>query len=739
MSYQLFLATVSLTVGGLIILLGLIILRESPRQRLNRVTSVMLFFAGLGAILGGLGFLLAGTRPGGSVLSVNLLQNFAYTWEFFFPTLLLFAALYPTTLPLLRRWPHSWLLIFVPHGVHVVVVLSESVLGPNFGLQAVRSEASYFSSLVKLARVTLSLAYRTHRSLFSFVNLAYVIASLVLFARSYRRALGPKIRQQLRVIFAGMGVCVVLYSASFPIPTILGADLPGALSTTLLVSALVLGCGSIAYAIVRHRFLDTKLIVRRSILYALATALVVGVYLLVVRRFDRFLASASGLDVVLLDTVFLVLALIIYQPILAKTEEILERMFMRDRTDYRNVVLHLSEEVTSMLDVAALGEGLCRTLTESMVVNGAALVVAEGPGYRLEAAHEVPATEALRAGLPFLRRFPPEAPMLAFEEIHDALGDGAGARLASPLHDAGIRLILPLRHRGECMGFLLLGDKAAGTRFTTEDLSLLRTLANQVAVGVRNASLYRTALEKSRLEEDLEIARRIQRSYLPAEFPVRADFDIHGTNVPSKQVGGDYYDVIPMARERFFVAMADVSGKGVPASLLSAMLHASLHAYVAEGYGVAEIQSRVNRRVHESTSADQFITGFLGLFEPESRIVRYSNAGHNPPFLIRSDGTSEALSAGGLILGVDPDAAYEEVRVDMNAGDRLILYTDGITEALRCDGEQFGEERLLALVRGLPPRMPSEAIVREIIGAVERFADADEASDDRTLLVVRAL
>jgi len=738
MSYQLFLATVSLTVGGLIILLGLVILRESPRQRLNRVTSVMLFFAGVGAILGGLGFLLSSTRPTGTIFDVNLVRSFAYLWEFFFPTLLLFAALYPATAPLLVRAPQLWFLIFIPHATHLVIVLLESALGPNFGLHAVRNGGSYFASVIDLVRVTLTLLYRTHKALFSFVNLAYVAASLALFARSYRRTQSPKVREQLSVIFAGMGLCVVLYSASYPIPTILGRELPAALGTTLLVAALLLGCGSIAFAIVRHRFLDTKLIVRRSILYGITTAFIAGAYLLVVRQLDRFVASAAGLDVILFDTAFLVLALIIYQPIMSKTEEVLESLFLRDRTDYRNVVLHLSEEVTSMLDVSELGDGLCRTLTTSLVVNGAALVVIEGAGYHLVAAHEVPAIDSLRDGIPFLRRLP-DTPVLTGDEIEAAAaGDGA-ARLLVPLRASGIKLVLSLRHRGERLGFLLLGEKATGTRYTQEDLSLLRTLANQVAVGVRNASLYRTALEKRVLEEDLSIARRIQQSYLPRGFPMHPEFDIHGSNVPSKLVGGDYFHVIPVERDRFFVAIADVSGKGVPASLLTAMFHASLHAYVAEGYGVAEIQSRVNRRVEESTSPDQFITSFLGLVDPEERTLRYSNAGHNPPLLVRCDGSMEALTEGGLILGVDAGASYEEANVSLGSGDRVVLFTDGITEARREDDEEFGEDRLAGLIAGLPPVMPSAGVIEVILSAVQNFANTEEASDDRTLLVIRAL
>jgi serine phosphatase RsbU (regulator of sigma subunit) len=738
MSYQLFLATASLTVGGLIILLGAVILRESPRQRLNRITAAMLFFASLGAVLGGLGFLLSSMRPAGAVLDVNLVRTFAYLWEFFFPALLLFAAVFPTQAVTLKRHPHLWPAFFAPHAFHVIIILGESALGPDFGLKGVAHGQGFLSLLAGLLGIVLSLIYRTHRSLFSFVNLAYVFASMWLFARSYRRSASPMIHRQLQVIFGGLGGCVALYSAAYPLPTILGLQLPEALATTLLVSALVLGCGSVAFAIVRYRFLDTKIIARRSILTALATALIVGLYLLVVRQVDRILAEATGLDVSIFDTAFLVIALIVYQPIIAKTEEILERLLLRERTDYRNLLLRLSEDVTSVLDLPELGAGIARTLTESMAVNGAALVLTDGGGMRIEASHEMADREELERGLLALHGFPRGAGILRADQLA-AGGEDDPREPAEALQRAGVHIVLPLRHHGECLGFLLLGQKAAGTRFTTDDMSLLRTLGNQVAVGIRNASLYKTALEKSLLEEDLAIARRIQESYLPETFPRWPCCDIHAANIPSRQVGGDYYDVIPAGSDRFFIAIADVSGKGVPASLLTAMLHASLHAYVVEGYGVAEVLTRVNRRVEESTSADQFITTFLALVDTTGRELRYSNAGHNPPLLLRSDGSCEWLTRGGLILGVHSEAEFEEVAVALHPGDRIVLYTDGITEARDAAGEEFGEERLVSLVRGLRPSVSAAEIVGAIQDAVARHEPAPESSDDRTVLVVKVL
>ena len=208
-------------------------------------------------------------------------------------------------------------------------------------------------------------------------------------------------------------------------------------------------------------------------------------------------------------------------------------------------------------------------------------------------------------------------------------------------------------------------------------------------------------------------------------------------NLPSRQVGGDYYDVVGAPDGSFLVAIADVAGKGVPAALLSSMLQAAIRTQARSVESPAAILRNVNALVYRSTAVHQFATFFLAHVSADGRRMTYCNAGHNWPVLLRRNGEREWLKCGGTILGIMEDVAMEEAAFDLHAGDVLVFYTDGISEATNVDGELYGEERLVEFVSGLPPALHPEAIAQAILREVERHLGRLEAQDDRTLVVLR--
>jgi sigma-B regulation protein RsbU (phosphoserine phosphatase) len=269
-------------------------------------------------------------------------------------------------------------------------------------------------------------------------------------------------------------------------------------------------------------------------------------------------------------------------------------------------------------------------------------------------------------------------------------------------------------------------------------LELLLAFAAQAALAVERARTARARVEQRRLERDLAIARDIQRSFLPASAPRVPGFDLAGTSISHDKVGGDYYDFITVSDTRLGLAIADVSGKGIPAGLLMAGFRMSLLAEIRNEYAIRAVMRKVNRLLHESTERDRFVTAFYGVLDWRNGMIIFSNAGHNPPMVIRADGTVEELTEGGVALGVLEDTQYEERPVALHAGDVVVMYTDGISEAEDEHGEQFSPTRIEQVVRANPTHTARE-LTQDIVAAVLDWAGEKGPGDDLTLIVLRSL
>lgn len=240
-----------------------------------------------------------------------------------------------------------------------------------------------------------------------------------------------------------------------------------------------------------------------------------------------------------------------------------------------------------------------------------------------------------------------------------------------------------------------------------------------------------------RYEEELNLARQIQRASLLSEFPLLPRCEVHALTIPSKHVGGDLYDVVQAGDGSWFVAIADVSGKGVPAALLSAMLQASLRTQAASVSSPAEILRNINHLMFRSTAIQQFATFFLARVDGQRLELAFSNAGHNWPVLQRPGGERRLLERGGLLLGIQDDVEFDEEQIGLVPGDLVVLYTDGITEAADATGFQFGEERLYEAVSALPRALSARDAAERLLGTLHDFLDGTEPQDDLTLVVLK--
>ncbi|HEX7998270.1 MAG TPA: GAF domain-containing SpoIIE family protein phosphatase [Pyrinomonadaceae bacterium] len=298
-------------------------------------------------------------------------------------------------------------------------------------------------------------------------------------------------------------------------------------------------------------------------------------------------------------------------------------------------------------------------------------------------------------------------------------------------------MVAPIISNEEVIGvFDLESDRL--NAYTPDDLQVLLLLASQVAIIIEKVMLHEQLIEKKRLEGQLEVARQVQLELLPADDPKLEGFDICAYNFSTEEVSGDYYDWVSIYEDQIGIVIADVSGKGVPAALLMAFLRASLRAAIHIGYAPHISMAKVNYLLWESIERNQFVTAFYGVLDTSNKTLAYTNAGHNPPLLMDADGTARFIERGGIPLGMFRDTRYYEYYQAIESGQTLVLYTDGVTEAMNEKGEEYGRARLEKNVRE-GRHLTANDLITFIQKDVLEWTDGRGAGDDMTFFIIKAL
>ena len=318
--------------------------------------------------------------------------------------------------------------------------------------------------------------------------------------------------------------------------------------------------------------------------------------------------------------------------------------------------------------------------------------------------------------------------------------NSSGVSLSESIRLSGIKSVLaaPLENGGEVVGLIYVDCRMGHRSFEEADLRLLTSLANVAAAKIQNARLMAEAAEKRQMDREFALAQEIQQRLLPDHPPEVPGYELWGSNVPSRQVSGDYFDFKPRRDGKIYCAIADVCGKGVGPALLMASLQASFHAWADELVPVSEMTGRLSEAISRRTGPDRFITFFLLLFDPATGEVEYTNAGHNQGLVIRKSGAIEELPSHGLPLALFPGRPYGSSKITLATDDLICLYTDGVTEAANPAGEEFGLARLkefLGTQVGTEPSAVDDALARTL----EEHAAGEHFADDRTLLMVRRI
>ncbi len=343
-----------------------------------------------------------------------------------------------------------------------------------------------------------------------------------------------------------------------------------------------------------------------------------------------------------------------------------------------------------------------------------------------------------------LRRGVEMAP-IPLEEAREALEGLTRPKAVAELPDGPLRrrlaearlaLVVPLAAGARVEGILAIGERASGMPFSEGDRDIAQALARQALAALENARLQRVREEKLRQDRELQIAREIQHSLLPPQKPEVRGFEVAAESRSCYEVGGDSYDWIPLEGERLALVIADVAGKGTPASLLMATVHAFVHARAGTA-ALPQLIERLNRFLFARTQASRFVTLFYGELDVAEHRLAYVNAGHVPPYRVARDGTVSRLVEGGPALGLIAEGSYEVGETGLEPGDLVAMVTDGVTEAMSPDDREFGDDRVREVLQGLSGGSAS-AVLLGLVAAVNDWAGPGGFSDDLTALILKA-
>ncbi|MFQ5649265.1 MAG: PP2C family protein-serine/threonine phosphatase [bacterium] len=299
-------------------------------------------------------------------------------------------------------------------------------------------------------------------------------------------------------------------------------------------------------------------------------------------------------------------------------------------------------------------------------------------------------------------------------------------------------LSVPLVCKGELIGVLNLYNKKGNQQFSQEDQKLLSIIASQSAQVIENARLYEQEKQLLKIERELEMARSIQTRLLPKESPRVQGFDIAGASYAARDVGGDYFDFIELDNGNWCIALGDVSGKGIPAALLMSHLQATVRNQALSNDKFSDCVAKTNDFLYRHTEGNKFVTMFGGILDPKRKTFSYVNAGHNFPYHLQRNGKAVSLEVGGLVMGMMPGCLYEQDEIELESGELVVIYSDGVTEAENAIEEMFGTERFTDLLMANKQKTAGE-IVTEIYRTVKQFEANAEQDDDITVVVVKAV
>jgi sigma-B regulation protein RsbU (phosphoserine phosphatase) len=569
-------------------------------------------------------------------------------------------------------------------------------------------------------------------------------------------------RRRLQILYAGTATgltpALILLIISIFRHTDLGQNIP---RWVLLPSftILLLFPLSLAYVVIVHRAVDLRILIRQGTKYLFARGTIFIVTLLLATwmsyNISLFFGSAGHRRVVDIVRIFGITCFFYaFRFIVSKRlQQKIDQRFFREAYSTEQLLSDLSDEARNFTEVEPLLDTITSRIGSTLHIDRIAVFLRSGENFQLVLATgtalppaHILALPAASTTITTLTRAGTPANVYR-DDPSSWLIDATDAE-RSALSDLSTELLVPLPGRNRLIGVMALGPKRSEEPYTRMDRQLLQSVASQTGLALENAELLESltaeVAQRERVSRDLEIAREVQERLFPQFYPQVPGVDLAGYCRPAQAVGGDYYDffLLPSANSqppRLALAIGDISGKGIPAALLMASLRASLRSIASLRSGdLASVIRHVNRLVYDSSTDNRYATFFYAEFDPTTRLLTYVNAGHNTPFVLRNS-QSIPLEATGTVIGLLADADYQQATIQLHSGDALLAVTDGISEAMNHEDEEWGEDNMVATAHALlnepDCNHTAHQLLTCILEAADKFTSGAPQHDDMTLLV----
>ena len=638
-----------------------------------------------------------------------------------------------------QRWPWFKWVLAVPQIAALVLSL------------AVRFGEFYYPSIGLLIQVHLSLVDKIS----GWLALACVLLYWIAIFDKLRSASSADVRRRLQVLCGGSVLGLGTLLVVFVVPQAFNIAIPPPVAPWLFGTGALFTLFfpfSLAYVVVVQRALDLRILLRMGTKYVLARATLLIfqliVFVVVVWQLTAPLLSRQSIqlhDVIIplvLAAIFVALA---HFGLGRRLQFWIDRKFFREAYTSELVLSELSEQARTLTESDSLLSIVCRRVSDVLHVPQITVLLRGSQVFRMQQAVGVDFATPLfldetSKAVETLTR--DKRPTTLYREDPESWFAQAGAAERFTLDTVNAELLLPLPGRDKLLGLMTLGPKLSDEPYSPSDLRLLQSVAMQTGLALEVSelarSLAREAAQRERINREIEIAREVQEHLFPQFIPQLPGVSLAGACRPAQAVGGDYFDFIQLPDGRLALAVGDVSGKGVSAALVMAGLRAAIHFMMLEEgrHDLAKLMANVNRVIYEGSTITRYATFFFAIFDPAQKQLRFVNAGHNPPVILRAGVSPILLEAGGPVIGLIPNLAYEEQTVVLDPGDLLIAYTDGISEAMTAKDEEWGEERMIASALAVRT-MAAGAIVERLFSDADLFTNGAPQQDDMTLLVMK--
>jgi sigma-B regulation protein RsbU (phosphoserine phosphatase) len=708
------------------LLLGYWVAMSRPRDKLSWLTLAVL--ASFSQLIPGNFFGLDAPWLQIVVGYRTLLSN---TWPLW---IMLFGLYFPRPFPILRRHRYIPFLLAVPFAILLAVDFYTDLY-----------DATRIHQIRDIARI--EKAMEDPLQIFFIICVGSFLVSLAVKLRGTSQR---DVQRRLQWLLVG--------SAAALIPSLLLEFLLNVLEWRLpswyvvsSILAIVLFPLTLAYVIVVQRAMEVRVAIRIGVKYALArggltVARVILSACIIVMAVKLALNATGPVTATVLIAIAVVLLFVLGR-VGNNIGEWVDRKFFREAYDTEVILTELTQNVAAIRDTKMLLETVAKRISDSLHVPQVTVLLGSSDGFRPAYALGYGGTPAveLKADSKTIEQVKgSQHPTRVYFDDENSWVQRTPDEEREILRMLDAQLLLPLALKNRLLGVISLGPKRSEEPYSTTDMRLLHAVASQTGLALENArlteSIRREIAERARVNRELEIARDVQQRLFPQHLPRVPGLDYAGYCRPQQEVGGDYFDFLVADDVYFGMAIGDVSGKGIAASLMMATLQASLRTQTLQSSaGPAQIVSLINRLVYDASTSNRYATFFYGQYHSETRMLTYINAGHNAPVVWRpADGPAEILrlTRGGVVLGLFAEAQYSEGCVQLKSGDMLVAFTDGISEAMNAKDEEWDEDRLIQAICECGGFTARE-VIDHILKRVDAFTAAAQQHDDMTLLVMR--